>query len=126
MLFFTTQYYCFSISPIFSLTQLLPLYCLSSTFVLSHFPPTLHSCLSPLFRSSSRSVSRFRSHPFTPSAVPLSFSPSLLSLSLGFHLFLALPLSTLFSQTVLINNSSSLFLLPVCSQWAISLLCAGQ
>lgn len=52
--------------------------------------------------------------------------PSLSPLSLSLHLFLALPLSTLFSQTVLINSSSSLFLLPVCSQWAISLLCAGQ
>lgn len=43
-----------------------------------------------------------------------------------FSLFFWSPsLCTFFSQTVLIS-SSSLFLLPVCSQWAISLLCAGQ
>lgn len=47
----------------------------------------------------------------------LCFSP-LLSVFTSSALFL-------FPQTVLIS-SSSLFLLPVCSQWAISLLCAGQ
>lgn len=102
---------CLSLPPVFSLP-------------LSSHSPLVSLSLLPLIVTMSVS----RSHPFTPSATPSFLSICVVSLfpSFCFHLFFWSPsLCTFFSQTVLIS-SSSLFLLPVCSQWAISLLCAGQ
>lgn len=93
MLFFTTQYYCFSISPIVSLTQLLPLYCLSSTFVLSLILLPLSTPVSVPFSAHRHDLS-----------LVFTLTPSL-------HLpspSLSLPLSSLSRSSPLFNSSSPL------------------
>lgn len=100
----------------------LPTLSLSSPGLSLVFSP--HSAAS--VTSSASPPSRFPPHSQPSTLPPPLLKPLLfLSPSLRPHLSFSVSLSrsTFISQTDLISGSS-LYLLPVCSQWAISLLCA--